>query len=169
MDALQAILTRRSIRKYTQQAVSDEVIENLLKAAMSAPSAHNQRPWQFIVIRDRDKLNEIPNFHPYSQMLKSAPLAILVCGDKKALTAPDYWPQDCAAATQNILLAAHASGLGAVWLGVYPDNNRQEKLRKLFALPAHIAPFALISIGYPAEEKPSVNRYDPDRVHYDQW
>jgi nitroreductase len=169
MDLIEAILSRRSIRNYTEQPVADEVIEDLLKAAMSAPSAHNQQPWQFIVIRDRNKLNEIPKFHPYAEMLKSAPLAILVCGDEKALSAPDYWTQDCAAATQNILLAAHALGLGAVWLGVYPGKSRVQELKKLFALPDHITPFALVSVGYPAEKKSAANRYDPDRVHYDQW
>jgi nitroreductase len=169
MDLIQVMLSRRSIRRYTQQPVTDEVIDELLKAAMSAPSAHNQQPWQFIVIRDRQILNEIPKFHPYAQMLKSAPLAILVCGDEKALSAPDYWPQDCAAATQNILLAAHSLGLGAVWLGVYPSQSRRQELKKLCALPDPITPFALVSIGHPTEGKPPANRYDAARVHYDRW
>ncbi|MGI6130055.1 MAG: nitroreductase family protein [bacterium] len=169
MDALQVILSRRSIRKYTDQSVSAEIIDQLLKAAMSAPSAHNQQPWRFVVIRERTLLDEVPKFHPYAQMLKSAPVAILVCGDEKALSAPNYWPQDCAAAMQNILLAAHALNLGAVWLGVYPRKSRVEALRELLNIPPYVTPFALVALGYPAEEKPPANRYDPSHVHYDRW
>lgn len=169
MDAMEAILTRRSIRKYTDQAVPDDVIKKLMEAAMHAPSAHNQQPWQFVVIQDRQLLDKIPEIHPYSKMLKTAPLAILVCGDSSRFKSPDYWPQDCAAATQNILLAARALGLGSVWMGVYPKDNLIDGLRKLFELPADITPFNLIAVGYPAEEKPAANRFDEKRVHYDRW
>lgn len=169
MEAMKAILSRRSIRKYTAQPVPDEVITELLKAAMSAPSAGNQQPWQFVVINERQVLDEIPEIHPHSQMLREAPLAILVCGDGQRATREKYWVQDCSAATENLLIAAHAKGLGAVWLGVHPIEERIVGLQKLLGLPEYIAPLALISIGYPAETKPPANRYDAARVHYNRW
>lgn len=169
MDAMEAILSRRSIRKYTAQPVSNEVINELLKAAMSAPSASNRQPWQFVVIDDRQILDEIPRFHPYSQMLKAAAAAILVCGDQRLAGGRAFWIQDCSAATENLLVAAHAKELGAVWLGVYPLEERVVGFRKLLGLPEHIIPLALISIGYPAEKKSPADRYDPARVRYNHW
>ncbi|MGQ9515504.1 MAG: nitroreductase family protein [Thermoproteota archaeon] len=120
MDALEAILSRRSIRKYDARSIPDSVVEKLLASAMSAPSAGNEQPWHFVVITDRQILKEIPKYHPYSQMLTSTPMAILVCGDPKLERYKGFWVQDCSAATENILIAANAEGLGAVWLGVYP-------------------------------------------------
>jgi len=169
MDAIQAILTRRSIRKYTSQSINDWIIQDLLKAAMSAPSAGNQQPWHFLVIKERRILDEIPKFHPYSNMLRSAPAAILICGDERLEVHRGYWIQDCAAATQNMLLAAHALGLGAVWLGVFPNPDRVAGVRKVVDLPHDIIPFALISMGYPAEQKPPAQRFDLNRIHYEQW
>lgn len=169
MDALQAILSRRSIRQYTGQPVSEDDITELLRAAMAAPSAGNEQPWQFVVIRDRQTLDAIPNHHPYATMVRQAPVAILVCGDLDMEKHAGYWVQDCAAATQNILIAAHARGLGAVWLGVYPREERMAGLQKLLGLPERIIPFALIPVGYPAEDKPPANRYDPARVHLNRW
>jgi len=169
MDALEAILSRRSVRRYTQEEVPEEVIDEVLGAAMSAPSAGNGQPWHFIVIRNRDLLDEIPKIHPYSQMITEASLGILVCGDLR-LKNRDFWVQDCSAATENLLLAAHAKGLGAVWLGVYPLEERTRGFRKLLSLPKEIMPFALISIGYPAEEAlPRINRYDPLKIHNNRW
>ncbi len=169
MDAMQAILSRRSIRKYASQPVSDATVEELLRAAMAAPSAGNQQPWHFVVIRDRQILAQIPEVHPHSSMVPSAQLTILVCGDLQREKHAGYWVQDCSAATQNLLLAAHAKGLGAVWLGVYPREARMAGLRKMMGLPAHIIPLALIPIGYPEEDKPPAARYDPSRVHQDGW
>jgi nitroreductase len=169
MDAMDAILTRRSIRKYTPQEISDEIVQKLLKAAMNAPSAGNQQPWHFIVIRSREILDEIPTFHQYAQMLKQAPLAIAVCGDLEKQIHEGYWLQDCSAATQNILLAAHALGLGAVWLGVHPRDNRIHGVQSLLKLPERILPLCLIAIGYPDEQKPPDDRFLPERVHYDKW
>ena len=169
MDAMDAILSRRSIRRYTEQKVSDEMIKELLEAAMSAPSAGNEQPWHFIVIRDRQILNEIPNYHPYSQMLKQAPVAIMVCGDERLQKYEGYWVQDCSAATENILIAAQAKGLGGVWLGVYPVEDRVAGLRKLLGIPEEVITFSLVSIGYPAEQKPGSDRYDDSRVHHDRW
>jgi nitroreductase len=169
MEAMDAILSRRSIRKYTEQPVPDDAIDELLKAAMSAPSAGNQQPWQFVVIRERGILDEIPKYHPYSAMLKEASVAILICGDLKSEKHKGYWVQDCSAATQNLLIAAQAKGLGAVWLGVYPRDDRVDGIRKVLGLPEHIVPLSLIPVGHKAEEKPPADRYDASRVHHNGW
>ncbi len=169
MDAMEAILSRRSIRRYTGEPVPEELIRELLEAAMSAPSASNEQPWQFVIIDDRRILDEIPRFHPYAHMLKEASWAIAVCGDLNLEMMSGYWIQDCSAATQNILIAAHAKGLGAVWLGVYPNGERVKTVQKLLGLPEHVIPLCFISIGYPAEEKPPANRYSESRVHHNHW
>jgi nitroreductase len=168
MEAMEAILTRRSIRRYTSQPVSEERIEELLRAAMSAPSTNNGQPWHFVVIDDRKILQEIPRFHPYASMLREAPLAILVCVDRR-INHEGFLVQDGSAATENLLLAAHALGLGAVWLGIYPLEERISGMRKLLALPETILPLALISIGYPAEKKDKQDRYRAARVHRNRW
>ena len=169
MDAMEALLTRRSIRSYTDRPVSEELIEDLLKAAMAAPSAGNQQPWHFVVVDDRATLDAIPEYHAYSAMLKEAPLAVVVCSDKGQEGLGVYWPQDCSAATQNLLLGAHARGLGAVWLGVYPEADRIRKTQELLGLPEAITPFCIVAIGHPAEEKPPAARYDAARVHRNRW
>ncbi len=168
MDAMEAIFSRRSIRKYTGQAVPESLVTELLKAAMAAPSARNEQPWHFIVLTDHKVIDEIPKFHQYSKMLPEAPVAILVCGDTAPLS-DTYWIQDCSAAVQNLLIAANARGLGAVWLGVYPDANRYPRVQKLLGIPEKVIPLGLISLGYPAEEKPPADRYNPARVHYNKW
>jgi len=160
---------RRSIRKYTAEAVSEADVTELLEAAMAAPSAGNQQPWHFIVIRDRGVLNAIPGFHPHAAMALHAPVGILVCGDQSLEKHPGYWVQDCAAATENLLLAVAAKGLGAVWCGVHPRTDRVEGFTRLLGLPAHVTPFAFVPIGHPAESKPPARRYNPDRVHLDRW
>jgi nitroreductase len=169
VDALEAILSRRSIRRYTPQPVAEEVVRGLLEAAMSAPSAGNQQPWEFVVIRDRRVLDEIRGFHPYADMLREASVAILVCGNLRRETYRDYWVQDCSAATENMLLAAHAKGLGAVWVGIYPKEDRVVRMRKLLGLPGHVVPLCLVPLGYPAERMDRAERYDGSRVHADRW
>lgn len=169
MEALEAILSRRSIRRYTDQKISDELIKKMLQAAMSAPSAHNYQPWHFILINDRKLLDQIPQFHHYAKMLKQAPLAIAVCGDLTLEKNTDYIIEDCSAASQNILLAAHALGLGAVWLGIHPRKERVDGLKKLLKTEEHILPVSLISIGYPAEQKSAEVRYNPDIVWLNVW
>jgi nitroreductase len=169
MDALEAIFTRRSIRKYTPEPVSEEDLKTLLAAAMSAPSAGNQQPWEFIVIDDRKILDAIPQVHPYSKMLLEASLAILVCGNLEIERHRGYWIQDCSAATQNILLAARALGLGTVWLGVTPNEARVSGIGQLLKLPKSIVPFSLIAVGHPAEEKGRADRFKPERIHRNGW
>ena len=169
MDAMEAIISRRSIRRYTGQTIPDEMIEQLLQAAMSAPSAGNMQPWQFVIIDDREILDKIPKVHPYADMVREAPLAILVCGDLQRDGFGGYWVQDCSAATENLLIAAHAHSLGAVWLGVYPRDERVKALRDLLSIPEDITPFAVIALGYPAEELSKEDRFDPSKVHRNHW
>jgi len=169
MKALDAIFTRRSVRNFTAEPVSEDVLHELLRAGMQAPSAKNEQPWHFVVIDDPDLLHTVPEFHPYAKMLFEAPLAILVCSDRKLETKRASWLQDCAAATQNILLAAHASGLGAVWLGIFPDSDRVFGMQSLLNLPKDVRPVALVAVGHPALVPEPVDRYKPDRVHYNQW
>jgi nitroreductase len=166
-ELMSAILARRSIRKYTAEPVSDEKIIKLLEATMAAPSASNRRPWHFVVVTERGKLDELAEGHPYGKMLFEAPLCIAVCGD------PDisnrFWVQDCSAATENLLLAAVGLGLGAVWLGVYPSDERVATVRRALGIPEAIIPLNLISIGVPAEEKEPRTQYDEARVHHERW
>ena len=169
MDALECLLTRRSIREYTDEPVSEELVEKLLQAAMMAPSARNQQPWHFVVIDDRQLLEKVPEFHPNGAMAAKAPLSILVCGDLTAEISKGYWPIDCAAAVENMLLAAHALGLGAVWTGVYPREPRMNGFRQLLNLPDHIIPHTLVVIGHPAEQPEQPNRFKPERIHRNGW
>lgn len=169
MDAINTILSRRSIRKYTNRPVPQEVINTMLNAAMHAPTARNIQPWHFVVVDKRATLDLLAEVHPYAKMLKEATLAILVCGDKKLQEMDGYIVQDCSAATQNILLAAHASGLGAVWLGMYPREKRMEDVGRVLNIPEHILPVSLISIGYPDESKESPERFKADRVHNNEF
>jgi nitroreductase len=169
MEAIEAICSRRSIRRFTDQPVTDDVLTELIEAGMCAPSAGNERPWHFIIIRDRNIFDEIPRIHPYAMMLKEAPVAILVCGDLDIEKHKGFWVQDCAAATENILIAAHAKGLGAVWTGIYPMEDRVAQIQKLLGLPENVIPLSLIPIGHPVEEKPRPRRFDGSRVHYGKW
>ena len=167
MDALDVIFTRRSIRQYTDEPVTEGQVKTLLEAGMNAPSANNRQPWHFIVVDAREKLDAIMDVHPYSAMLSQAPLAVVVCAD--VTRSERYWQQDCAAATENILLAARALGLGSVWLGVYPKEDRTEGITGLFNLPEHIRPLCVIAVGHPAEEAGRVDRYDLSKVHRNEW
>jgi len=169
MDALVCMATRRSIRRYTERPVETEKVQALLVSAMAAPSAGNQQPWRFVVVTDRVLRERIAETSPYAKMLPEAPLAIVICGETKDLRHPVMWQQDCAAATQNMLLAAHANGLGAVWLGFYPHTERSEPLADLLRLPDSVLPMAVVAIGYPAEHKDPAARYEPAFVHYESW
>jgi nitroreductase len=169
MDTLEAIRTRRSIRKYLDRPVPEELIQRLLAAAMQAPSARNQQPWQFVVIDDRAMLAKIPPLMPNAAMAGRAPLAILVCGDLSLEKSEGYWAVDCAAAVENMLLAAHALGLGAVWCGVYPREPRMDALRRLVGLPENVVAHSLVVLGYAAEQVAAEDRYRPDRVRRNGW
>ncbi|AGB40338.1 nitroreductase [Halobacteroides halobius DSM 5150] len=169
------IFDRRSIRSYTSEPVSEEEIKYLLQAGMAAPSAMNQQPWEFVVIDDREVLDQIPEFHDYAQMVKEAPVVIAVCGNQEDLkfddpeAAKNYMLQDCSAATQNILLAAEEQGLGSVWLGVYPRKKRRKDVKKLLNLPDKVVPISLVVIGHTNEEKEVNDRYLEEKVHRNQF
>ncbi len=169
MDTLEAIATRRSIRKYTSEAVPPENVSRLLDALFVAPSAMDARPWHFVLVDDRATLRALGRGMPHCEMLLEAPLGILICGDPSLERAPGFWPQDCSAAAQNLLLAAHALGLGAVWVGLYPMEERVETVRRALGVPAPVIPFALIAIGQPAERLPPENRRDPKKLHRNRW
>jgi nitroreductase len=169
METVDNIFSRRSVRRYLPKPVSSDLIENVLKAGMNAPSAGDEQPWHFIIIDKHDLLLNISESHPYAKMLKDAPIAILVCGDLQVLKFKDLWIQDCSAASENMLLAAHDLGLGAVWIGVYPAENLVREIRNILSIPQHIVPFSIIGIGYPAEEKKGRLRYDKSKVHNNGW
>jgi nitroreductase len=169
MEAIEAILSRRSIRQYTEQPIPPELIEQILRAAMAAPSARNQQPWQFVVIDDRAILDAIPAINENARMVAQAPCAIVVCGDLDREESKGYWVQDCSAATQNLLVAAHASSLGAVWTGVYPQEERVARIQALLELPGSVIPLAIVALGYPAERKGPMDRYDTARIHRNSW
>lgn len=166
---MEAILNRRSIRKYKGIKINDDIIGELLRAGMAAPSAGNQQPWEFIVLRNKEVLENITKVHPYSKMLLNTDVAIVACGDVSREIFKGYWVQDCSAATENILLAAQAKGLGAVWLGVYPIEDRVDAIKELLNLPASVIPLSIIPVGYPDEEKAPADRFDESRIHYDRW
>lgn len=170
--AYENILSRRSVRSYTARAVEDTVIEKLLRAGMAAPSARDARPWDFIVVTEQDLKEKIATASPNAAMAAKAPLAIVVCGNMdKTLdgVSAQYWIQDCSAATENILLAAHALGLGAVWCGFYPSQERQDALRGIFEIPANLVPLNVISIGYPEGLPTPKDKWDPSIIHYNKF
>ncbi len=164
-----AIHTRRSVRAFTAEPVGDSALREMLAAAMQAPSAGNEQPWQFVVIDERRVLDEIPLIAPYAPMCRVAPLAILVCGDMREVRHEGYWVQDCSAATENLLLTAHSLGLGAVWTGVHPNPAREAAFRRLLSLPEEVVPMALVVVGVPAELAPPSARFNAARVHRNRW
>jgi nitroreductase len=166
---METIYRRRSIRKYSQDPVREEELREIIRAGMNAPSAGNQQPWQFIIIDDRSLLDRIPEIHPYAQMLRKAPAAILVCGDLDLESHRGYWVQDCSAATENMLLEIADRGLGGVWLGVYPREDRVKGLRELLGIPGQVIPFALIAVGHPDEKKGLKNEFHEKRIRRNHW
>lgn len=165
------LFARRSIRQFRPGTISDAQIETLLKAAMAAPTAGNCQPWHYVVVNDPDLRARMAQAHPYARMAAEASLVIVPCGEPGASIPGlnDYWIQDLAASTENLLLAATALGLGAVWCGVYPNPERVAVTRRLLNIPPHIVPFAFVCIGYPGEEKEPRTQYNPERVHYNGW
>ena len=170
---LDAIYTRTSIRTYQpDHAVSRDTVEMLLRAAMSAPTAVNKQPWAFVVLDTREALDSLAEVLPYAKMLKHAPLAIVTCGDmNKAIEGEgrDFWIQDVSAATENLLIAAHALGLGAVWTGVYPDHERVNAVQERLGMPANIIPLSVVPVGYPEGEHQPKDKWNPDAVHFNRW
>jgi nitroreductase len=169
MDTFKAISTRRSIRKYTNKQIPQELINKLLKAAMYAPSAMNYQPWHFIVFDTNESLTTIHELLSHADMLAEAACGILVCGDLELERNIDFIVQNCSAATQNILLEAHELGLGAVWVGVFPEKQTMQNIKRSFGLPESIVPISLVPIGYPNENPGTDERFKPDKVHYNSW
>jgi nitroreductase len=158
------IQARRSIREYTSEPVSEEQIRTLLEAAMAAPSASNIKPWEFVVVRDGALMKEISEVHRYAGMAADAAVVFVVCGRQQDSR---HWVEDCSAATQNLLLAATALGLGAVWVAMYPHADREDQMRRILHVPADWRTLCIIPVGHPGETKPERTKYDPARVHYD--
>ena len=169
MDLFEALYTRRSIRSFTDEAVAEADLETLLRAAMAAPSAGNAQPWHFVAVTDRALLDAIPGIHPYAAMCKTAQAAVVVCAELSLEKYPGYWVLDCAAATQNLLLAARGLGIGSVWCGLYPQQERMTAMAGLLKLPEGIAPHALVALGHPAQEFKKIDRFKPERIHRNGW
>ncbi len=170
--AIENIMTRTSVRSFTDKPVPAEAVETMLRAGMAAPTAVNKQPWHFVVVNSREKLDELAGTNRNAKMLQEATLAIVVCGDMdKALPgkAQEYWIQDCSAATENILLAAHALGLGAVWTGCYPMDERVKAVREVLRLPEHLTPLCVIVIGYPNENPAPKDKWKPENVTYNEF
>lgn len=166
------IMTRTSVRSYSDQPVTEGQVDTLLRAAMAAPTAANKQPWRFVVINDKSTLNYIGENMGTMKMAAGAPVAVVMCGDTIAALpgeGRDYWVQDVSAATENLLLAAHSLGLGAVWCGIYPISERVEQFSKLLNLPENIIPMACVCIGYPDGETTPKDKWKPENIRYNSW
>jgi len=169
MSALEAIRTRRSVRKFTPEPVAEETLQEILRCGMQAPSACNEQPWQLVVLRDKELLAKVGGINPYAVFAREAPVSVLVCGDTRLDKCGGYWVQDCSNCAMNMLLAAHALGLGAVWTGIYPLAERVTAFQKLCGLPAQVTPLALLVMGHPAVQPKPENRFRNDRIHLNTW
>lgn len=169
MDIFEAIHTRRSVRAYTEAPVSEADLAVLLRAGMAGPSAGDAQSYRFVVISDKKLLECIPAIHPYAGMAARAPLAILVCGDEASEKYPGFWVQDCAAAIQNIMLAARGLNIGSVWTGIHPDKQREEAFVKLCALPERIRPLGLVVLGHAKQVAATRETFDPQKIHVNKW
>ena len=168
-DALTVIHNRKSVRKYLNKPVNKEQLEILLRAGMAAPSAGDNRPWAFVVVTDPAMLDTLSLATRSTQMLSSAAAAIAVCGDTRIGFKSDVWIHDCSAASENILLAAEAIGLGAVWTGIYLNEEPTKYVKKVLGLPSEVYPLNIISIGYPTGEEKPKNKWDPTKIHWEKW
>ncbi|MDR2361989.1 MAG: nitroreductase family protein [Prevotellaceae bacterium] len=167
-DALTVIHERASVRVYTSQPITDGDVETLLRAAMAAPTSKNKQPWYFVVVNREAARHTLAAELPYAAMLRDAPLAIIVCGDARVHTGESAlsWVMDCAAATENLLLAAHAINLGAVWTGVYPYPDRIQSVQHILQLPEYIIPLNIVAIGHPAKPARPKDKWNPAKVQY---
>lgn len=166
------IMTRTSVRSYTEQEVGKEQIDTLLRAAMAAPTAGNKQPWRFVVVDNKDTLATISRDFKTMSMAQNASVAVIMCGDTTSTfkgEAQAYWVQDVSAASENLLLAAHAMGLGAVWCGIFPQHERVEQFSEMLSLPENIIPMACICIGYPSGETTPKDKWKPEYIHYNSW
>ena len=169
MDILEAIFTRRSIRNFTGEPITEDQLEIILKAGFYAPSAHNKQPWHFIVVKDKEKIEAISQIHPYAKMAPSAGCIIMVCGDKDIEGQSGFIAEDCSAAIQNILLASHGIGLGAVWCALYPISMLTKNAKKIFNIPNNVIPVGMVVIGHKLRDRNASDRFKVERIHYDEW
>ena len=169
METLKAIQTRRSIRSWTGESVSDEQLDILLRAAMTAPSSDNAQPWHFITVRDKARLQEMADTNKWTPMAGKADMGIIVCGELALEETPGMWLLDCSAAIQNILLAATDLGLGAVWTGVHYDPELANNFRKMLHIPEGVEPHSMVLVGHTAKESRPKDRFKPDRIHQEMW
>ena len=168
---LENIMTRTSIRQFTDQPVAKDTLDLIVKAGMAAPSAMNKQPWAFVVVTEREILDSLNAKHPYAN-LKTATAAIIVCGNMDKTIegeGKEYWVQDCSAATENILLAAHGLGLGAVWCGVYPVEERIKEVSEVIGLPENVIPLNIVTMGYPDEKPEPKDKFNSANIHYQKW
>lgn len=170
-DAMTVISERKSVRKYTGELISKPDIEKILKAAMAAPSAMHMLPWKFVVVSEPDTLKQLSAQLPFAQMLEKAGTAIVVCAvpEEAAGSNEAYAILDCACASENILLAAEALGLGAVWTAVYPDEQLMVSVRKVLNIPGDVIPLNIIPVGHPAGEESVQDKYNPVNIHWGKW
>ena len=163
---LKELFVRRSIRRYTDRPIPEEVLTELLRAAMNAPSAHNTQSWRFLVITDRSTLDDIPSLQPYTGMMKKAQAAIMVMGDRTAEPQEGYLYVNCAAAIENLLVEAVHQGVGACWCAIAPKPERIEGFSRYFRLDDTLLPVGIVALGWPAEERPRTDQYDPEKVSF---
>ncbi|HRZ14643.1 MAG TPA: nitroreductase family protein [Candidatus Omnitrophota bacterium] len=171
-DTLKTIFNRKSVRVYSEAAVSDEQLLMLVKAGMAAPTAVDRRPWEFIVITDKAVLKKMADAMPYAKMAAQAPAAIVICGDTDRQFGgrqASYWQMDCSAATENLLLAAESMGLGAVWTSVYPEEDRMAAMRAILGIPQHVIPLNLVPVGIPRGAEKPKDKYNPGQIHKNKW
>ena len=171
-EAFNTIMTRVSVREFTGEKISEAQIDTLLRAAMAAPSAINKQPWAFIVVTDEALIAQLGEALPYSRCSNHPAVAIIPCGDLSKAIEGDmgaFWINDVSAATENLLLAAHSMGLGAVWTGLHPDMNRARLVQNMLGLPEHIIPLCVVPVGVPAEQPAVKDKYKPENIHYNRW
>ena len=179
-SALDVIFSRKSVRSYADQPVSDQQVETMLRAAMAAPTGMNVQPWRFVVVRDQAVKDKLAG--PRGGMIAQAPVVFVICGEttmmRKPFGQPDAeaqevangnWTQDCSAATENLLLAAEALGLGAVWTAAYPYEDRVNPIREALGLPENVTPLCVVPCGYPAGDDQPKDKWKPENIHYDKW
>jgi nitroreductase len=166
-NVLDLMYSRRAIRDFTDEEVTDEQLEAMLMAAMAAPSVGELRPWHFVVVRKRKTLDALAQVHKYAYMLEKASMAIVICGDEEI--SERHWVEDTCVATQNLLLAATALGLGGVWISLYPKKKYQRHVRELLDIPGHVGVLCILALGHPAEKKKVSTKYDHKRVHQEDW
>lgn len=169
MNIIEGIMTRTSIRKFTGELIDEKQLDIILRAGFQAPTAHNFQPWEFVVVQDRDILQEIKDFHKYAKMIVDAGTAIIVCGDTDKQNRRGFLVSDASAAIQNMLLAAHGLGLGAVWCGIYDREEFVENTKRVLKLPENILPIGIVVVGNKVEGRTPTDRYDEEKINYNRW